>query len=242
MPDIDEELLGPSDKYGPLAAEDTEQFDPLLDLLGDFTMKVINAISAQSWTKKWGHPPIREVFINDPKTGSFVDSSLPALYIFRSKIGSSIWKAADWIIRPSTLTLRLVLPPMQQEHRADLSNFINLYASALDIAVERGRHPAWRYKDDTDARSARLGSPLYEYAGLYKLEVGDTRPGTLELRMADAPPMSFDTIDSSYEAVEKIEPDITRYPENGGLQVRVTTETDNDNDPLTLGAQLFDDD
>lgn len=150
--------------------------DPLLDKLLDFFGTVIQAECGDAWDavsgNNGGQPLVKRVFAHDPGRQAFRPQTTPAIYLFRQTIGPGIWISHGIRKRASRLILRWIpFAANSQDRQRIWEPFFNAIPSALDVAVEHGRHPSWKVAGDTDENAEDLGSWLYSYIKVWQLKI-----------------------------------------------------------------------
>lgn len=182
--------------------------DPVLDTLLDFFAAVITADCTAAWgTLLANQPVVKRRFAHNPGNEAFKPATTPALFLWRESTQRARNVTAGWRVRPSRLLLRWVPPAaVWQEKQRRWEPFTNAVVSALDLAVERGRHPAWKH-DETTEQGAYLGSLLYDYIRVHKLEIArdDVRRTTMSITMeGNAPALSYDVLDIPIDLEELV--------------------------------------
>lgn len=185
--------------------------DPVLDTLLDFFGAVITADCGGAWaTLLANQPVVKRRFAHNPANEAFKPQTTPALYLWRESTQRARNITAGWRVRPSRLTLRWVPPAaIWQDKQRRWEPFTNAVVSALDLAVERGRHPAWTH-GETGEQSEFLGSLLYDYIRVHKLEIAreDVRRTTMSITMeGNAPALSYEVLDIPIDLEELVETD-----------------------------------
>lgn len=237
-----------SDTYGPLAlpipvaASGAAVADPLLDTLLAFFRAVLIRQAGAAWLA--AAPATSSVVklarAHNPAENSFVDDKTPALFLWRAKTDQAVDIAADWRVRPATLTLQwLFWPTAKQELKRQWEPFLNAM-SCLDAAVELGRDPAWAVSGDADPEAATSGSLLWKYADVFSMRMGTTQRRAVVITMADgATRMTYDAIEMSIDIRERLTRDMSRYALLDAVQGAITTT---EAPTLTLQPFLFNSD
>lgn len=168
MPDF----FGPLALPAPATAPGATFADPAIDTILAFLQAVLNRNGDAAWGSVNGYQPAGTHFVNavfgfDPTEGdgtTFNTGDLPALFMWRSEILGADWRAADYYVRRSTLTLLWVPPPATQATRASWQPALNLVASIVDgITDPDGRDPAYVVPGDPDPNAPYQGSLLWKY-------------------------------------------------------------------------------
>lgn len=235
-----------SDIYGPLAlpvpaaAAGAAVADPLLDTLLAFFRAVLIRQAGAAWLA--AAPATSSVVkiarAHNPSENSFVDDKTPGLFLWRSKVDPAVDIAADWRVRPSTLTLQWIFwPTAKQELKRQWDPFLNAM-SCLDAAVELGRDPGWVVTGDTDPEAATSGSLLWKYAQVFSLKMGGVQRRAVVITMADnSTRMTYDALEMSIDVRERLTRDMSRYDLLDAVQGSITTT---EAPTLTLQPFLFD--
>lgn len=186
-----------ADFYGPLAlpvpapAAGATFADPAIDTLLSFFQAVLNANGGAAWSavndyQAGGDNVVNTVNAFDPEEDgglTFNARDLPALFMWRSAILGSVWKAADYYVRYSQITLLWVPPAAVQSNRAIWHSATNLIASILDgITDPDGRDPSWVQPGDTDPAAAYQGSLLWKYLpNMWEFSVNKTERARVKI-------------------------------------------------------------
>ena len=239
-----------SDAYGMLplpvtvAEGDVAIGDPLLDKLLAFFEAVIMHDCADAWNIASGNngnqPLVKRTFAHNPADQAFRKMTTPALYLWRESIGTAVWRAADYRIRPSELILRWVpFAPNSQERKRVWEPFFNAIPSALDAAVERGRNPGWMVTGDTDQMADTLGSYVYKYINVWKLlvDVSAAKRVTLTIPLeGNTPPRTFQAIDIPIGLEERLNEDSTKFGVLAYTEAAFVVPAEPPTLPLTLAT------
>jgi hypothetical protein len=237
------------DAYGMLPlpalapAADEALTDPAIDILLEFMTAVLNYYGDAAWASVSGYQAgdnhtVVQTFNFDPHETTFNTRDLPALFLWRKKIGGSAWLATDYYVRESKLILQWVPPPAIQSMRARWRPFINLIASALDgIMDPSARVPSWIYPGDTDPIAQYDGSLLWKYMPLtYEFDIGDTTTVPITIEMVDG------SNKENYWAIQveiKLrEQSDTDTPELHAFRIKTAIVTEIDNQGLEIIPQV----
>ena len=100
--------------------------DPALDIIGGYLSAVLNAWGNDAWTSRAPNEPIvRKTLFVDPAEAEFIESDLPALYVWRSQIATD-YLAEELTSHKSTIELLWVPSPKVSQIRwAERAAFIN---------------------------------------------------------------------------------------------------------------------
>lgn len=168
------------DVAGPLGLpapnSDTPLGDPLLRTLVDFLAAVINDQCGTAWQTVdpgSGTTVVTSTFTHDPVEVEFIDKQLPGLFLWRGEVGEARWIGQDYLVRPSTLQLALVMRPTAQQRQKLRESFVNAAMSALELALEhQARTPSWIAAGDTDPLAVTRGSLLWTFLSAHSLKLG----------------------------------------------------------------------
>lgn len=179
--------------------------DPLIGYVADFLRAVITFYVGDAWNSvQPGKSIIRTVLTNDPDD-VFIESHLPALYVFRPKratreaVETSIDIADDYHVETSRLVAQWIMDPMPLVQRGLRNQIVNAVRKVVDKAVHIGRDVAWQVPGDLDPKAATQGSSLANYSGLMALLLNHAAPGEYIVKMtAPAPQRSYDDLTLSF--------------------------------------------
>ncbi len=198
----------------------------LLGFLKAFLQDDANATGA--WTRAGiapAIPIIRKAFPYDPSEGGFVETALPALYGWRSEMQAPEQLADTVRVRASTIALLWVFPPATQATQMVRESITNAIASAIDLAIERGRTPAFIVAGDTDPLAATQGSDVWRWMAFWHLRMGVARPAKLDVPAADgSKTRHYDAIAMTVLLEEDLSIDMSRYAALAGLDLIVENE------------------
>ena len=247
-----------SDAYGSgaIPAEVPEEGaaigDPLLDKLLEFFAAIVVRECAAAWDAASGNignqSIVKRVFAHNPGDQAFRELTTPAMYLWRDAIGTAVWRAADYRIRPSNMTLRWV-PFManSQDAQRRWSPIMNAVCSAIDLAIERGRDPGWIREGDDDPMADTLGSFFYSYASLWKLEMGAARRVMLSVPIeGQGPPRTFPAVDIPLLVEERLLEDRegranlpgAKYPDVSYVDTAIVVPAEPPTLPLALPTNM----
>lgn len=216
-----------TDKYGvpipipPLSVigsfpEQVGVSDPLLGYVADFLKTIMVAYAGDAWDSvQPGKPLVRTIRIGEPEDG-FVESWLPALYIYRSPretrelVETFEDIADDYRFEKSRLSVQWICDPQPQEIRRIRGEIVNGLRKVIDRSIARGRDPAWIVPGDTDLQAPTFGSSLSNYGGYATLELLHAAPGKyIHKMLPPAPPKKYDELRMSLYVEELLERDLS---------------------------------
>jgi hypothetical protein len=229
-----------ADLWGPLPvpnvapAAGEAPSDPALSYLLAFLKAFLqddgNATGA--WTRAGVAPNIpivRSVFPYDPSEGGFLETQLPALYGWRSEMQAPEQIADGVRTRVSTLALLWVFPPAQGPTQRVRESITNAIASAVDLAIERGRTPRFKVTGDTDPRSAAEGSDVWRFMAFWHLRLGVVRPAKLDVPVTTAGKTEtrhYDAVALNLTLEEDLTLDMGRFDALAGLDLKIENAAD----------------
>lgn len=143
--------------------------DTALSLIVAYCGQILNTYGQTAWssvapstqmaTRLITSPVITSTHGHDPGEEEFVETELPALYLWRHEGGEPpYWLAEDIRIAKDTWTMLLVARPAKQPERKLRQSFCNAVVKLLDIAIETQRDPSYVASWDTDP-TARTTPP-----------------------------------------------------------------------------------
>lgn len=196
--------------------------DNLLGYLGSFLQAIIAAGAGDLWQSvQPGKPIIRNVFTNDPDE-DFVESGLPALYVFRPpketrEVMESFDQIADdYLVQKGRVVAIWIFDPLPIEQQRQRGNIIDAVRKAVSRAIHIGRDPSWIVPGDTDpasptydSKAALFGSGLLPYSGASVIELRNAAPGKFNRKMAlPAPIRHYFQLRMSFEVEEFLDRDL----------------------------------
>ncbi len=160
--------------------------DPALDVVIGYITAIFNAYAGDAWRAVApGEPLLRRTFTHDPEDYDFAETDLPAMYAFRTGSAKPTEdQAEDYRIATDTVRLFWVMPRASTEQQRRRSPFIQALGKLLDLAIDRGRDPAYVRADDPDPTKVAQGTVLLRAAGLHWLRSKSWTKTTLAIKMA----------------------------------------------------------
>ena len=200
--------------------------DPLLDVTVAWAKAVLNAdLLTMYATRVTSGNPVRTTFTHDPEAMIFQESTLPALYVWRTGHDAAERIAQDILSQRSHVSALWVLPYQPHaEHERKRLPWANAITKIVGRALRMDRHPAWVASGDTDPQATDRGSVFARFAGWASMELMSAamvpvtiQPGgDLLPRNYDAVLMKFDVtewldvdIEAAYDELEAVEQTIT---------------------------------
>jgi len=189
--------------------------DQLLGYVGHYLKTIMDKYVGVAWNSVQPNKPlVRTILVGDPDDG-FNETTLPALYIFRSPretrelVETFEDVADDYRFEKSRVTVQWIVDPMPQMHRRLRNEIMNALRKAIDMGIRNGRDPGWIVPGDTDIKAPSFGSSLSEYAHFATLELLHAAPGKYIHKMAvPAPPRKYDELRMSLYVEELLELDM----------------------------------
>lgn len=134
--------------------------DHALKVVGDYISAVLNAYGTTAWqTVLQNKPACGAVYLHDPKRFDFIDTYLPAIFIWRSKDvpGQAIeYRADDYLEDGSEWTVMYVYPPAQQAFQVKRQTFDNAIGKIVGLLIEKYRDPSYVADGDADITAAAI--------------------------------------------------------------------------------------
>lgn len=170
--------------------------DPLLGYVGDFLRTILQTYVGDAWNSiAPGTPIVKSLFIGDPDD-MFIESALPALYIYRpgkeTRETIEIYEqvADDYRFEKGRLAIWWMMPAAPQERRRERDDIVNGMRKVIDRCLHVGRDPAWKVpghndplSPNYDVKAATFGSSLSQFSGFATLELQHAGPSTYLRRM-----------------------------------------------------------
>lgn len=244
----------PTDYFGPLAipvpvgGAGQASGDPILDYFLAFFKAVLNAYAGDAWAamKSPGKLPVIWTFAGlDPRKRPFIDTKLPALFLFRDdETKAADHFTQDWWTVTSTLSLIWLYPGASAEHQILRDPFSNAVTKICRTALLLGRDPAWVVPGDSYPVSVAdcqaNGSVLAHWTKTV-MPVTSSKVAHLDVKVVDEdgkPSVAGNYVATQmvFEIVEKYTRDLSRYqPMDNGVDIVVTTSPSDPGGPLTTG-------
>lgn len=229
--------------------------DPLLKYTAQFLTAVIRTYVGAAWESiQPGKPIIRTIQTNDPDD-IFIESQLPALYVYRPKratreaVEMSVRMADDYQVETSRLVAQWIMDPSPQVTRAVRNQITNAVRKVVDRAILVGRDKAWIVPADLvpatptyDAKAAINGSSLMAYTGYMTIELTHAAPGEYVPKMASpAPSRSYDDFIMSFylEELLVLDPTLTSDPNTQLSAGFVSPDQGTGLGPFDLGDTIY---
>lgn len=138
--------------------------DPALSLVAAFLTAVLNANGQTAWaavspavtglqsgTGTRAMPVVRFTATHDPELEVLTETSLPALFLYRTGSTSRpFWLAEDYRVTEDKWVLRWVIQPSDPKARKTRQPFANAVVKIIDRAIESQRDPVFVQAGDPD--------------------------------------------------------------------------------------------
>lgn len=143
--------------------------DAILDAFGGYLSAYLNAKLGNMWAAVAPGltPVVRRVYTAQPKDVILNESTLPALFIWRTRLSFSQF-ADDIRIDESVVSALWLLDPGDPIKRENRLRMLPAVANMIDAAIDEGRDPCWVDPADPDPEALLYGSVLMDRAGLIK--------------------------------------------------------------------------
>lgn len=214
----------------PLPSAGEPVADPALLYLGTFVRDVLNADSADAWSRVAHDLPVRKAFQHDPEKADFHEKDAPCVFVWRDA-STPVRLADDWMTDTALFEILWLFEPAVQFKQARRAPFFNAVLKPLMRAFHQGRHPAWKLPGDTDALSESRGSLLWKHCGFVREHVRQPMVSGLTIEMYDRSQKlrTYDGVKVSIEAIEKLD----RDPSVGTSPSKLSADVNN------RGAAVF---
>jgi hypothetical protein len=131
--------------------------DASLRVLADYLQANLNAYGAALWTLVGGTGlPCNVAYLNDPREFVFVETYLPAIFVYRDKGNdgeAQSWLAQDYLEDVTRWTVVFVYPPAQQALQNKRDTFDNVVLKTIARAIEAYRDPSYVAPGDADIKA-----------------------------------------------------------------------------------------
>ena len=201
--------------------------DPALTYVLQFLYAwlVLDSEANGPWQAQTGYPLIKSpasLLPHNPVDHVFSEAYLPALYLFRDdKAGGTVdYVAEDWFMEVSTWTLLWALPLGNQDTQRARSQYVNQFAKAVAVGIERSVTPSWVMPGDPDPGVAGRGSHLGYWTNLVRLHTNGWRKTKIVIPSANAPAREYPCVEMKFEVKERQNRTIRRFPGLGYLDQR----------------------
>jgi hypothetical protein len=160
--------------------------DPALDVVVGYIAAIVRTYAGAAWRAVApGEPLLRRTFTHDPEDYEFAETDLPALYAFRTGSAKPTEdQAEDYRISTDTVRLFWVMPRASTEQQRRRVPFIQALGKLIDLAIDRGRDPAYVRSDDPDPTKTAQGTVLLRASGLHWLRSKGWTKTNLAIKMA----------------------------------------------------------
>lgn len=140
--------------------------DPSLSLVANYLAAVLNANAPAAWTAVSpsvteadgtveDYPVVRVAYTHNPEEEWFVETDLPALYLYRTgSMARPYWLAEDYRVTETKWVLRWVFRLSDPEGRKTRQPFANAIVKIVDRAIESQRDPVFVQPGDPDPTAA----------------------------------------------------------------------------------------
>jgi hypothetical protein len=143
----------------PVPTTDDPVGDPALAKLGAFLQAALNDKIGAAWAALRPRPagasfelPVRTVLVQDPVKRAFSDSTLPALFVYRTK-GDFDRDGDGFDTDHASIRVIWIYPSDTLEKTKPRLPFGNAVAKVARWALERERHPDWVDAGDDDTKA-----------------------------------------------------------------------------------------
>ncbi len=128
--------------------------DRALWIVGDYLKACLNAFGSTAWASVMaGKPACGAVYLHDPRDYGFVETYLPAIFLYRreGRTGEvAAFDGQDILEDASFWTLLYVFPPAQQAIQDRRDTFANAVHKVVAAAIERYRDTSFVATGDAD--------------------------------------------------------------------------------------------
>lgn len=188
----------------------------ILDFLGCWLVTDGNVSAAwQTVAGSAGGRAVKSLYLHDPSKVVFIESALPALYMWREG-GKQQWDTDDWLRDYSSIKALWVYPTALQEKQRIRVPFAPVLEKSIGAGIERGRTPSWRQSGDPDKAAALQGSLFYTFAGFDSFELIDWRAAKITIEGAEkrggAGYENYPAVEFRFEMVELLVEGLLRSP------------------------------
>lgn len=216
--------------------------DPALDILGEYFLALLKHYLADAWASiAPGEKVVESVRLYDPQACDFVDTDLPALYLWRSEDPQT--QVADGLAETVTrISVYLVTAPSNQFTAGTRYGFFNGFEKVIARGVRNERDVQWVQKGDTSEAAQVYGSQVVDAAGFESWRLTNVERAPLVIQVQGASSIVYEGYLATIEARELSSEDITgtgpgvldpTYPGLAPTQVDFTLVTEGPN-PVTL--------
>lgn len=179
--------------------------DPLLDVLLAYLQAVINARTKAAYkticpfktpgTAGADPLPVAFTYAHNPTDECISTGRLPALFAWRTQPHATrTTRTQGWLIRESAIAVLWVPLRATQEQARIREPFRNAVSAAIDLALLRGRDPAWKVAGDTYYGAQTYGSTFAREAKLWSQRVRQIAPHPIQIDFDRGPRVPFDAL------------------------------------------------
>jgi hypothetical protein len=161
-----------SDEFGavelpiPVPVDTEPVTDPGIAIFGAYLKAMLVFYAGDAWAVRApSEPLVKTLLFCDPEEAEFIETDLPALYLWRQEI-DTVYLAEQHTANRSKISALWVPPPKLSGYRwAERAPIISGIAKAFTAALDLDRHPAWVLAGDPDPLAATLGSVWLRMTG-----------------------------------------------------------------------------
>ena len=208
--------------------------DPLLDVLLSYLQAVINTRTKAAYKTvcKFKTPgtagadplPVAFTFAHNPTDECFSTGRLPALFAWRMQPHAArTTRTQGWLIRESSIAVLWAPLRATQEQARVREPFRNAVAAAIDLALLRGRDPAWKVDGDTYFDAQTYGSTFARQAKLWSHRVQQIEPHPIIIDFDHGPKVPFDALLAQIEVKEILSSALDDFAALAGVTSSITT-------------------
>ena len=193
--------------------------DPVIDILLGYLKAVLNVRAGAAWNSIGGTNAVVTTFAGNPDEIAFVDSDLPALFMWRADEGQAKWIADDWHVRETEIHVTWIFPVVTGSDRArNKTHFLNGFTSVVQQAIAQERDASFVIPGDPEPQAATYGSLLLTFTQHVKLDArGCARAKVAKDIPANSDSALYDAITTKLLIIERMNWDISSVAEGSGL-------------------------
>lgn len=171
----------------PASVDDTTPVgDPGLAVLGQYLQAFLNKYGAGMCGVPTNDPIVREVLYYDPERNGFIDSDLPALFLWRGgSMARPEWVCEDMRVSTEQIFVHWVTPWGPVDDLAKREPFYNVIAKCIDDAIAHERDACFTMPGDTMPGADVWGTHIWTALKAWSLEVVSSRPKDVRVKMLD---------------------------------------------------------
>jgi hypothetical protein len=177
--------------------------DPALDVFADFFFAVLTSTAGAAWLGLFpGEPVVKKIRKCDPEEADFIETDLPALYIWRER--GTAERAGDTFAETRDVMRLLWVPdpPRDEKRTAQKSQFFNLFEKTLAHVAKRELHSSYRHPNDTSESGAAYGSVVRKFAGVSQWGLVRVDRTGLDIPIQGGKPLRYPALQAEFFLVE----------------------------------------